>query len=148
MWEGQSACLSNTAQSLDCTSCKCKCCWNRGDEQQHLSLPEGRASRVWEEADVRATVPPHPASPVYVHVPAPPDPVTPLLCLGIHDGIEVIVIEHHRVRFHQAHPRGAAVGGEKGAENPPVSVETPHQLLWEMQQELGDERGEPFHVLL
>lgn len=68
-------------------------------------------------------------SPVYVHVLAPPYPVTPLLGLGVHHGVEVVIIEDHRIRFHQAYTCGAAVCGEEGAEDAPVSVETPHQFL-------------------
>lgn len=91
----------------------------------------GRANRAWQERPGNRGTPHGRSqpSPVNVHVPAPPDPVAPLLGLGVQHGVQVVVVEDHRVGLHQAHARGAAVSGQEGTENPPVSVETPHQLL-------------------
>lgn len=63
-----------------------------------------------------------------------PDPVTPFLSLCVHHRVQIIVIEHNRVRLNKIDASGTTVRGKDGTEDALVSVENLHQLLHEQKK--------------
>lgn len=71
------------------------------------------------------------SSPVDVDVSGLADSVAAVLGLGVHGGVPVAVVEHHRVGPRQVHPYASAASRQDEAEDPPVCVEALHQGLKE-----------------
>ena len=64
-----------------------------------------------------------------MHVASLADAVTPVLCLGVHGGIPVTVVEYDRVCTGQVHTDTARARRQDEAEDAPIHVETFHQCL-------------------
>ena len=70
-------------------------------------------------------------------VPGLADAVAAVLCLGVHGGVPVAVVEDDGVGPGQIHPHTSAAGRQNKAEDAPICVEALHEGLW--RQETEDE---------
>lgn len=74
--------------------------------------------------------------PVDVDVPGLADSVAAVLCLGIHGGVPVAVIEYYCVSPSQVHPYTSAASWQNEAENTPICIEALHEGLNEKGQDV------------
>lgn len=64
-----------------------------------------------------------------MHIPSLPDAMTSILCLSVHGGVPVAVVENHSVSTRQINTDAARPCREDEAENALVSIEAIHQRL-------------------
>lgn len=67
-------------------------------------------------------------------VPGLTDPVAAVLCLGVHGGIPVTVVEDHRVGASQVDAHATAASRQDEAENSAICVEALHESLEEVEE--------------